>query len=568
MKRIIWSVLFFISLSVNAQERYFSEPVKIPILLTGSFAELRANHFHSGIDIRTEGRIGLPVYPAANGYVSRIVVSPAGFGNALYIDHPNGTTSLYGHLSRFNDTISKYVKDIQYRNKSFSIDVEVPHDMFVVSKDKIVAYSGNTGNSGGPHLHFEIRDTKSEETLNPLEYKLNIKDDISPNITGLRIFTLNEQSNVESNKNQTFETVFFEGKYHIKNNPVVPVYGKIGFGIQASDYFDGTMSKCGINYLCLKIDGEEFFHLELNKFSFSDTRYINSIIDYESFIKSQRRYYKTWKDPGNKLDVFKIKSGDGSLEATDKQVHKVEIVVRDSYNNQSVLEFTIKSEYKDLASSAKKNCEEFYYNQSNSFKADGIKLLCPKGSFYTNFCFEYAVTNTQTDPSLYSNIHQVHNNTTPIHDPIKLSIKPERLPEELEVKALIVAIDKKTGARSSVGGNFSGGYVSTEIKSFGSYVVAVDKTPPTINPLSIKDKITLTEPGQLRFRIRDNLSGIKSFTGTVDGEWVLFEYDSKNNLISYKFDKERMKFNKKHQLKLVVTDDKNNSSTYDASFFK
>jgi hypothetical protein len=569
MRRFVWSVFIFISFSINAQERYYSEPLKIPILLTGSFAELRTNHFHSGIDIRTEGRTGVPVYPTATGYVSRIVVSPFGFGNALYIDHPNGTTSLYGHLERFNDTISKYVKNNQYRNKSFSTDISVPPGMFVVSKNEVVAYSGNSGGSGGPHLHFEIRDTKSEETINPLEYQLKIKDDISPKITGLRVYSLDGQSHVGySNKNQNFETVFYEGKYHIKDNPVLPVYGEIGFGIEAADYLDGSLSKCGINYLSLKIDGEEHFSFELNKFSFSDSRYINSLIDYESFINSQRRFYKTWKDPGNKFDIYKIRNGDGSFDASDNQTHKVEIFVMDSYKNQSVLEFTIKSVYKDLVSTEKKNCEEFYYNESNTFKAEGIKLYCPEGSFYTNFCFEYVVTNTETNLKIYSNIHQVHYNTTPIHNSIKLSIKAEKLPEELEGKALIVAIDKNTGARSSVGGSLSSGYVSTEIKSFGNFAVTVDTVPPTIRSLSIKDKNTLTEPGQLRFRISDNLSGIKNYTGTIDGEWVLFEYDAKNNLLCYKFDKERMKLNRKHQLKLIVTDDKDNFSTYEASFFK
>jgi len=567
MRRIIWGILFFTSAALNAQVKYFSEPLKIPILLTGSFAELRSNHFHSGIDIRTEGRTGLPVYPAANGYVSRIVVSPGGFGKALYIDHPNGTTSLYGHLDRFNDTISKYVKGIQYENKSFSVDIEVPSGLFDVSKDKIIAYTGNTGNSGGPHLHFEIRDTKSEETLNPLSYKFSVTDNVCPKITGLRVYGLNNQPH-GGFSGKSFETVLYNGEYHIKNNPVISVTGRIGFGIEATDYFDGSMSKCGINYLSLKIDGEELFSFEINKFPFSESRSINSIIDYEGFINNHRRYYKTWKDPGNVIDIFKVLEGDGSFKATDNRQHKVEILVRDSYNNQAVLEFPIKSEDKQLTTSENNIGEEFNYDETNSFKAEGIKLFCPKGSFYTNFVFEYAVINTGNNPMFYSNIHQIHKNTTPIRNPLKLSIKPERLPEELQEKALIVMVDKKNGSKSLIGGSYSGGFVSAEISSFGSFTIAVDTTAPAINSLSIKDKNTLIEPGQIRFRIRDNLSGIKSYVGAIDGEWVLFEYDAKSNLLSYKFDKERMKFDKKHQIHLVVTDNKDNVSTYKASFFK
>ncbi|NQU87384.1 MAG: M23 family metallopeptidase [Mariniphaga sp.] len=569
MKGIVLGIILLASVNVKSQEKYFSEPIKIPLLITGSFAELRSNHFHSGIDIRTKGKTGLPVYPAANGHVSRIAVSPTGFGHALYIDHSNGTTTVYGHLDRFNKIIAEYVKNIQYKNESFGIDVSLPPGRINVSKNEIIAYSGNSGSSGGPHLHFEIRDQLTQEPLNPLKNDLNIVDKISPKILGLRIYPLNEVSHVNnSNENKTFEVVNYNGKYHIRNNPVIPVHGEIGFGIEIIDYLDGTWSKCGINSLKLKVNGEMHSSFELNRFSFSETRYLNSLIDYEYYINSRKRFYKTWKDPGNKLDFYRFKSQDGSTQFTDNKTHNIELVVNDSYGNESVLEFKIKSINQITASNKKKGFQTFYYNEENKFEATGITLNCPKGAFYTDFEFDYDVVYKNNNLNFYSEIHRVHHPTTPIHDPISLSIKPQNLLPDLDKKSLIVKIDEKNGNINSVGGNFRNGNVISNIRSFGSFAIAVDTIAPSIRPLSIKNKNTLTESSQIRFRIRDELSGIKNYRGTIDNKWVLFKFDLKNNLLFYTFDNDRFEMNKIHQLKLVVTDNKNNSSIYEATFFK
>ena len=568
MNKIVWPVLIFISFAASAQDTFFQEPLKIPLLLTGTFAELRSNHFHSGIDIRTEGKTGLPVYPAAEGFVSRIVVSPSGFGNALYIDHPNGTTTVYGHLGKFKDEIAGYVKNIQYKNKSFRIDVAVPPGKFPVKKDEAIALSGNSGSSGGPHLHFEIRDTKTQEPLNPLNYGLSIQDDMNPKITGLRIYPLNNESHVAFlPEPKNYDVVFYSGKYHIRNNPEIPVYGKVGFGIEAIDYLNGTWSKCGISYLSIKVDGHEIFGFELNRFSFSQTRYLNSHIDFAEYIDNHRRFYKTWKDPGNMLPFYHTVNNDGSFVATGQKRHTVEVTVSDSYKNTSTLVFKIKSSYRELPSKKTKGFQTFYYNRDNYFEANGIKASCPVGAFYADFEFDYNVI-TNNDTTLFSDIHEVHHNTTPVHDPITLSIKPDNLPDGLKDKSLIVALNENLNHKSAIGGEFVNGYVTARARSFGIFAVAIDTVAPSLTPLSIRNKRTLVEQGQIRFRIKDELSGIKNYTGTIDGEWVLFEYDAKNNLLCYTFDEERMQFNQNHQLKLTATDNKGNTATYEAAFFK
>lgn len=567
-KGFVLVVLSLFSMAAVAQAEKFSEPLKIPLILTGSFAELRVNHFHSGIDLRTEGRTGLPVFPAADGYVSRIVVSPAGFGNALYIDHPAGTTTVYGHLQRFSPEIEKYVRDIQYRNEEFSLDVKVAPGVLPVSKQKTVAYSGDSGNSGGPHLHFEIRDTHTEETINPLLFQLKVRDTIPPRITGLRIYPVGETSSVAKlHQKKGFETVFYGGKYRLKNNPVVPVYGKIGFGIQVNDYLNGGQAKCGITKLVVKMDGREVYSFQIDRFGFDKTRTINSLIDYEGYITDQKRFYKTWKEPGNFLTIFGQNAGDGTCMIEDSNPHTIWISTSDTYGNTSVLEFSVKGEPASVAPIPSKGVQKFRYNRENIFEADGVKLVCPEKSFYDDFDFTFAV-EPATLTSLYSPVFQIHQPTTPIHDVVSLSLRAVRLPENLFEKALIVLISKKTGLRSSVGGSYSDGYVVAPIRAFGDFAIAVDTTAPTITPLSIKDKNTLTESSQLRFKITDNLSGVKNYRGTIDGNWVLFEYDGKNNLIAYRFDSSRMVFKKSHNLKLEVWDAKNNRAVYEATFNK
>jgi hypothetical protein len=568
MKRLIFGVLCLFPLAVFSQAEKFSEPLKIPMVLTGSFAEPRVNHLHSGIDLRTEGRIGLPVYPAADGYVSRIVVSATGFGNALYIDHPNGRTTVYGHLQRFSPEIEKYVRDIQYRDEEFSLDVKLAPGMLPVSKQKIAAYSGDSGNSGGPHLHFEIRDTKTEETINPLLYNLDVLDTIAPKITGLRIYPVGETSSVvKLHQKKGFETVFSNGKYHIKNNPVTSVYGRIGFGIQVNDYLNGGQAKCGITRMNVKMDGVDVYSFRIDRFSFDDTRCINSLIDYEGFITDQKRFYKTCREPGNYLGIFGNLAGDGTCLIEDLKLHFIEIEVYDTYGNSSVLEFSVKGETAAVVSTPSKGVQKFQYNRENIFEADGVKLTCPEKSFYSDFNFDFSKEKTSLT-SLFSPVYQIHERTTPIHNPVSLSIKTDGLPEVLYEKALMVMVDKRTGIRSSVGGSYLNGYVTASIRAFGNFAIAVDTTAPVIIPLSIKDKKTLSEVSQLRFRITDNLSGVKNYRGAIDGKWVLFEYDGKNNLIAYRFDSSRMIFKKSHNLKLEVWDAKNNRAVYEAIFNK
>jgi hypothetical protein len=569
MKHFVFLFFLLVIFQAASQECFFSEPVRIPLQLSGSFAELRSDHFHSGIDIRTQGKTGLPVYAAADGYISRVVVSPTGFGHALYIDHPNGTTTVYGHLESFREPLASWVKDLQYQKESFSLDVSPPPGKFPVTPNTMIARSGNSGSSGGPHLHFEIRDQKTQDPLNPLNFIHPVEDHKAPEILSLAIYPLDEHSHVFfTPRTNRYDVVFYDGKYHLKKNPVIPLHGKIGFGIESIDYLDANWSRCGINSLELTIDGESHVFLDLNRFAFAQTRYLNSLIDYAYFKSHRKRFYKTWKDSGNKLDIYTLRNHDGSLQFNDNQNHTVELQVKDSYGNTSVLEFTVKSVFQEINKPEGKGFQRFYHHQINTFEAEGVRLVCPENAFYTDFDFVYDIRYQNDHPDFFSDIHKIHRNTTPVHSSLQLFIKPKSLPSPLENKALIVIVDEKTGKAGSAGGSFASPYVIANIRAFGSYAVAVDTLPPSIKPLSIRGQNTLTESARIRFRIDDDLSGIKNYRGTIDNQWVLFEYDAKNNLIVYTFDSERLEFNKNHHLKLVVSDQKNNMAVYEAAFYK
>lgn len=567
MRNYILAIIISISSNITAQNIEYTPPLKIPLSLSGSFAELRSNHFHSGIDIKTQGVTGLPVYSVADGFISRIVVSPTGFGHALYIDHPNGTTSVYGHLNKFRNDIAEYVKNVQYEKESFRIDIPVPQTRFPVKQGNEIAKSGNTGSSGGPHLHFEIRNTKTEEPLNPLKYNFPVADNTAPKVFSVLVAPLNQLSHVNyQNKKKTYPVVFYDGKYHLRGNPTIPVYGKIGFGVQANDYFDNSWNKCGVYSVELTIDGEVYFSYQLDKFSFDETRFINSFIDYEEYIDNRRRYQKAWKDPGNMLPIYNFEKNSGIFNFDDNRVHSVQMILKDTYGNTSFLEFNVKSAFKEIPVDEKPFTKIFVYNQQNEWETKNFKIKLPKGALYKNINFLYGRKPADTD--FYSELHVVHKNTVPLQKSATIQIKTFGIPLLYESKALLVNLDTLSGEFYAAGGEYKDGWVVGGIRNFGNYAVALDTIPPTIKPLSIKSKNELTEGQRVRFKISDELAGIESYEGFIDGKWALFEYDPRIDQIVHYFDPERFEMGKRHDFLLKVTDYKKNESTYEATFWK
>jgi hypothetical protein len=547
------------------KESDYGSPIKIPLSFSGGFGELRKNHFHTGLDFRTAGQTGIPVYAVKDGSVARVSVSPFGYGHALYLIHSDGRTTVFGHLSRFGPKIEEYVLEQQYRLRQFAVDLTLPPGMITFRKGEVIAWSGNTGSSGGPHLHFEIRDTQSEKPQNPLFYLSGIRDKSCPRITSLYIYPLNDGSHVNKSRGKMrIETISGGRVTKLKNQQQIEVFGDIGLGIQSDDDFDGLGLKCGIYSAELLIDQDIVFSFKMDHLAFDQGRYVNSHIDYEELMKNKRWIHRLYLQPGNKMEIYKTKSGRGVLKLTDGKVHSLKIIVADAFNNTNEFNFKLLSKECKLPIVKTDYTKHFLQDESNEFETDEVKIQIPKGALYDDLNFVYHSVGKGN--SHYSAVHQIHNQFVPVHLPYSISIKTSHIPQKFQSKALIAAVDA-TGRLSPTGGEFRDGWITAHPRTFGDFKVVLDTIPPTIHPMSIKDRKSRIIPDKLEFKISDNLSGVEMYEGEIDGNWALFEYDAKTETLAYTIDKKRLISGKTHSLYLKVGDERKNTSEYKSTFY-
>jgi len=560
--------LLFASTFVQAQQIYstnkypitdFRQPLDIsPPALAGSFGEIRGNHFHSGIDFRTNQREGYPVYAVADGYISRLRVQNSGFGQALYINHPNGFTTVYGHLQRFAPKIATIVKNLEYEKKSFEIDEFPDATLIPVHKGEIIAWSGNRGSSGGPHLHFEIRDTKTEETINPQFFGIIIPDNIPPVIHGLYVYRLNGKTFNENTPKQAIGISGANGSY--KTAAPISLTGEVGFGIVVTDRHNGLSGTNGVYSIQLEVDGKKVYTSALERFAFEDSKAINSHIDYPTYLNTKRSIQKSFIEPGNPLKIYSGLINNGRINFNDGATHQLRYIITDSKGNSSVLPFTVNAGAAPIAAPVIPPGIIFPYNKVNEFNTDDIKVVFPQGTLYSDLNFTYKKLPKPTG-NAWSALHQIHNRYTPLHIGFNISIKADNLPENLKNKALII-----NSNGSSQGGFFENGYVKATPKNFGSFYIAIDTIAPRIIPVNISEGKNMAGLSKIFFKISDNLSGIKSFNGYIDGKWALMEFDTKTATLWHSFDERTA--SGKHTLELVVADMKENTRKYKLTFIR
>ncbi len=453
------------------------------------------------------------------------------------------------------------MKALEYQKKTFELDEFPAADLFPVHKGDIIAYSGNRGSSGGPHLHFEIRDSKTENTINPQLFGIEIPDNIPPVIYALYVYKLNKKPFNEYTPKQYFQVIGGAGKYTSSQANQLTVSGEVGFGITATDKHNGASGTNGVYSIELEVDGKPVFTSALEKFAFENSKAINSHMDYPAYMTSKRSIQKSFVDPGNPLQIYSNLVNNGRILFKDQQVHELKYIVTDSKGNRSVLPFTVKSDGQSVISTPDQpDGIPCFYNKENEFSTDGIKVVLPKGTLYNDFNLVYKV-KPEPAKGAYSPVYQIHNNLTPLHIGFDLWIKADAKLGNLKDKAVIVST---SGA--SQGGTYENGYVKATPKNFGSFYIAIDTIPPTIIPVNIAEGKNMAGIAKMIFKIHDNLSGIKSFNGYIDGNWVLMEFDTKTATLWHSFDERTT--TGKHQLKLVIEDMKGNSKTYSINFIK
>lgn len=559
----LYSILFLFPVNVPAQEtaHYFRWPVDGTVSLSANYGELRSNHFHAGLDIRVGGVPGMPVYAAAGGYVSRIVARPNGYGRAVYITHPNGTTSVYAHLHTFAPALEAYIRAIQYARQRYTVDEQVAESALPVKKGELVGAAGNSGSSAGAHLHFEIRHTATETPCNVFSYGYYPlpADTYPPVIRNVAFFSFRQQDGIPYTAN------FYEhSKPPRRIKQTIHVPATFYIGIDAYDAQNGTPAKLAVNRVLVTLDGATVFSCRFEDIPFDAVRYINSAIAYEERQRNNKVFLKTYIEPGNKLGIYRDVKNNGLLSLPDTLPHAVEIKVFDDAGNVAAAAFTVQKKTGNPASLPAPETAALitaHDDRPTTIVKDGLSVAIPKGALYKPAGL-FIDTIAGKPGGAYSSLWRIHTPETPLHYAMTLKIAAD-IPGTLVPKALIAGMD---GSHTySCGGQWKNNAVETSIRSFGDFFVTVDTIAPVITPAFAKGA-NLGRQTQLKINITDDLSGIGTYSGYIDNEWALFEYDEKNRRLLYTFDAKRIRRGRQHRLLLSVTDNRGNTATLQTAF--
>ncbi len=537
---------------------YFRPPLDIPMQLSGNFGELRPNHFHAGFDLKTNQREGLNVYAVADGYVSRIKISTFGNGKCIYITHPNGYTSVYGHLQTAVGPIQEYIRQTHYKEKSFEIEMfPKPHEL-PVTKGQIIALSGNSGSSQGPHLHFEFRDTETEFVINPLFFGFdqNIKDNTKPTISSLFVYPLDNTTVNQSKQPLLLNLSLQKDGNYIAGK--VKANGKIGFGINTVDLDDVSHNRNGVFNVTGFLNGDPKYNYQFNTYSFDEMRYINALIDYEKYKRTGQRVQKLFMKTPYALSIIKTDSLRGIIPVEPNLASTYRIEVSDYFGNlRSVtvpLEFDSATPIIDAVPVTSKYLVR--HDKDSNFEKNDMSVFFPAGTFYEDFNLNFDVKNNR----IY-----IHEDVVPVHSNFTITIKDSTYSEALRDKLFIAKISGNS--KSYISTTRKNDVFTAKSKTLGQYGLVSDTIAPTIKITKQIEGKWISGVKAVQFTINDNLSGIKSYNGYLNGNWVLFEYDNKTKKITHVFD-DVFVAEGDNDLKIEVVDNVGNSAIFETHFFR
>lgn len=534
----------------------------LPINLSGTFGELRTNHFHSGIDIKTNRVEGLNIYSYEKGYISRIQVSTYGYGKAIYITHPDGKITVYAHLSKFSEKIQNYVKDIQYKRKKFAIKVYPKESEILIEKNEIIGYSGNTGSSSGPHLHFELRD-KNNMPVNPLKYRnIEIIDTIIPSLKGVYYKELKyNNGKLEDNYSRFKKIKFIEndnGKYltdTIYTNAV------IGFGVNSFDLMNNSNNVYGLNKIITKINDSVNFKINFDKFSFDEWTYINTYVDYAYFKRTNEKIQKLYIENINPLNLYDRSLGDGALKLNDSKniLINYKIILFDFNNNTTVINIPI------VFTDQRK--EEIFQKKGNINIQNNLDKKIRLENYFVEFkkgTFDY---NTSLTISESNNTINIDNDTIPLRKPFTIKYSLKNI-DDSRKKYLYLAMKGPKNYHYFISSEKFNDSIIGHAKKLGKFKILTDSIPPDINFYNLKNDQWISNRKKLTIKINDNESGIKSFNGWINNKWILLEYESKKNMLTYDFEDKVNSNDSKNELVVSVKDNCGNVSMKKITFYR
>jgi len=536
---------------------YFSNPLDIPMVLSGSFGELRSNHFHSGLDIKTQQRSGVPIYAPADGYVSRIKVGHYGYGKALYIKHPNGYSTVYAHLQKFETTIQDFVKQSQYKKERYEIELFPKESSLLVKKGDLIAYTGNSGSSGGPHLHYEIRDAYSRP-MNPMLFGLEIPDTKDPSVTSVLAYPMSDDATV----NQSSEPVKLrlikqkDGSYKTEK---ISAYGKIGFGIATTDQQNGAYNKNGVYRIKTTYNGKPKIDIKFEKFSFDETRYLNRYIDYTYFKEHKIKIQKLFRQTNNPLSIITQEDDNGFVNVADGFSSNYTIEIKDYQGN--LVHITIPVIGKKDNTVAKKelpNDLQYIPSESSSTIQRGVFTV----DFPKNALYQGSYLNIKTSGDT---LH-LHTDNIPVHKNISISMDISNY-NALDKNKLYIARQAYKNTSYYTTTRREKNILTAKTRILGSYTLFMDTIAPTIKAANFTDGKWISNNKTLKIKIEDSHSGISSYRATLNGRFILMEYNYKKDVLTYDFN-DNIITDTQNNLRLIVTDNVGNSTTFEAIFFR
>jgi Peptidase family M23 len=539
----------------NYPQGYFRNPLDIPISLSGNFGELRPNHFHMGLDLRTNKRENLPVYAAADGYIARIKIEPYGFGRCIYINHPNGYTTVYAHLNNFFPELETYLKQIQYQQESWEQNLELPATLFPVQKGRFIAYSGNTGGSQAPHLHFEIRETQSEKVLNPMLFGFAIADNVPPDLLRLAVYDRCKSTYEQVPKIYPLKKV--NGVYTVSPGILRFNTEKISFAIGATDRQTGSSNPNGIYEATLYQNEQPVIQFQLDSIGYNETRYLNAHIDYKTHAARGPYLQHLSQLPGDAGPVYKSLGGDGVIQLDDGGVHEIKMLVKDSYGNTSVLQLRVQMD--SLYNPAPENrpvntVKKCFPRYVNIVETPSLEFYLDDHALYdsVNLVY-YEIFPNALPQGQVSNTHIIHNTTVPLHTYFRLRIKnPVAL---TPAQRQHVLVRRQSGTKTDVvRGEWQGEWVSAKFRDFGTFHLWLDTVPPVIST-DFKENALLDKKTRLLIYAKDDQREIRRFRAELDGKWLRCTNDKAGAFI-YVFDEKCGAGT--HELKITAEDEAGN----------